>query len=63
MRMHRMIYFKINENDSVVLELLQAVKNTDMVKQIDAYLPLLQTHQKLVKQSSIKVPQLAKHVP
>jgi hypothetical protein len=26
MRMHRMEYFKINENYSVVLELLQAVK-------------------------------------
>jgi hypothetical protein len=33
------------------------------VKKIDAYLPLLQTHQKLVKQSSIKVPQLSKDVP
>jgi hypothetical protein len=58
-----MEYFKTNENDSVVLELLQAVKNTDMAKQIDAYMPLLQTHQKLVKQSSIKVPQLPKLAP
>jgi hypothetical protein len=39
MRTHRMEYFRINENDPVVLELLQAVKNTNMVKQIDAYMP------------------------
>ena len=58
-----MEYFKINENDPVVLELLQTVKNTDMVKQIDAYMPLLQTHQKLVKLSSIKVQQLPQACP
>jgi hypothetical protein len=63
MRMHRIEYFKINENDSVVLELLQAVKNTDIVKQTDSCMPLLQTHQKPVKQSSIKVPQFPKLVP
>jgi hypothetical protein len=62
MRMHRLEYFKINENDPVVLELLQAVKNTNMVKQIDAYMPLLQTQktsQAVFHQSTTATPSLS----